>query len=104
MLPGKAPEVKLATGQKLLIWWTLEACGEAGIVDCKERLRGPPGNPSDPGLGDGPSPWPPYGRGARGRCRGGGLRAPRPKLGRGRFYSPGPLFLLSTAIWLSGDR
>src|ERR1700676_3516527 len=39
MLPGKAPEVKLATGHKLLIWRTLEACGKAGDAACNGWLR-----------------------------------------------------------------
>jgi hypothetical protein len=46
MVAGKVLEVKLGDGHKLLIWWTLEAYGGAGIVDCGARLRGPPGNPS----------------------------------------------------------
>src|SRR6202040_319466 len=34
MLPGKDPEVKLADGHKLLIWWALEACGGDGVGTC----------------------------------------------------------------------
>jgi len=46
----------------------------ASIIWGRRSLRGippirtPPGNPSDPGLGRGPTLWPPFGRGARGNA------------------------------------
>ena len=89
----------------------------AGDCESSPRVSGeslrpgtPPGNPFDPGLRNGPTLWPPFGRGARGRCRDVGLRAPRPKLGQRVGPSPRPSLLplrprfLADGSWCCGPK
>src|ERR1700676_3516524 len=85
--------------------WQSRGCGLQWVAS------EPPGNPpirvweADPPL------WPPFGRGARGRGRGGGLRAPRPKLGQRGGSAPQALssshygyMSLRRPMWTSEGR
>src|ERR1700680_4753484 len=91
MVPGKAPEVKLVTGHKLLIWWTLEASGGIGGRGLQRAASEPPGDPSGRAAMGGCPPPDPMGKALGRSMQGdGGLRRLAQSVRRGTSAHRGP--------------